>query len=71
MLISTKMIDAEEEAATADVAAAKLADLAGDDDPTMPPDLQGWMSFDWEEMGDLDFTPTQMTRYTVPKFRGR
>jgi hypothetical protein len=44
-------------AVIADVVADNLADLAGDKDPAMSLDLQGWRSSDRGEMGDLDFTP--------------
>jgi hypothetical protein len=68
MPTTTERIRAEEEASTADVAAAILADLAGDEDLAMSLDLRGSRSSKRGEMGGLEFALTHAALYNVVKF---
>jgi hypothetical protein len=76
-LTTTKVIDAEEEddhsrpvaAATATVAAASLANRAGEEELDMSLDQEGWMSSKWGEMGDLYLAMREPPVYTVAKFQ--
>jgi hypothetical protein len=72
---TTEGIDAEDEddkplpvaAATANVDAASLAELAGEDGTAMSLHLKGWMSSKWG-MGDLELAMRESLLYTVEKF---
>jgi hypothetical protein len=57
--------------AIAEVATAKLTDLADDEEMSMLLDLEWQMSSKWGRMGDFDFAASRCLLNTVEKFRGR
>ena len=72
-LTTTGVINAEEEddKPRPVAAAASLADRAGEEEPAMSLDREGWMRSKWGEMGDLDLAVRAPPLYTVAKFGAR